>query len=100
MYRGTTPTLNFLFDMDLEQLNIAAFYLSFKQGNEIVLEKELQDLEIDKNKVSIQLTQQDTLKMNANNVVYIQGRIKVDNEAYATNIIKTTLSDILKEGEI
>ena len=86
--------------MDLEQLNIAAFYLSFKQGNEIVLEKELQDLEIDKNKVSIQLTQQDTLKMNANNVVYIQGRIKVDNEAYATNIIKTTLSDILKEGEI
>ena len=100
MYRGTTPTLNFVFDIDLEQLNIESFYVSFKQGNEIILEKELQDLAITKNKVSIQLTQQETLKMSTNNVVYIQGRIKIDGKAYATNIIKTTLSDVLKEGEI
>lgn len=100
MYRGTTPTLNFLFDMDLEQLNIVAFYLSFKQGDTIVLEKELADLKIDKNKVYIQLTQQETLKMDANKVIYIQARIKIDNEAYATNVVKATLSEILKEGEI
>lgn len=100
MFRGTTPTLNFKFKYNLEELNITAFYLTFKQNEEIKLEKSIDELEISGDTVTINLTQEETLSLDSNNVVYIQARIKVDGKAYATNIIKTSLESILKEGVI
>lgn len=100
MYRGTTPTLSFNFDFNLDGFDITALYISFKQESYIVIEKTLEDLEINQNKVTIRLTQQETLKMNPSKVVYIQGRIKIGEQAFATNVIKTTVGEILKEGVI
>lgn len=100
MYRGTTPTLNFTFEHNLEELNISALYITFKQGTEVVLEKSLEELEIKENKVTINLTQQETLKFMSYKPILIQARIKANNGAYATNIVTTDLKAILKDGEI
>ena len=100
MYRGTTPTLNFVFGYNLEELSVDEFYLTFKQGDKVVLEKRLLELEIAENKVTVTLTQQETLSLWANVPIYIQARIKKGDKAYATNIIATTLKAILKDGEI
>ena len=100
MFRGTTPTLNFIFAYNLEELNIKGMYITFKQDNEVVPEKKLSELEIVENKVTINLTQTETLLMQANKPIYIQARIKINDESYATNIIMTTVKSILKDGEI
>ena len=100
MYRGTTPTLIFRFKCNLNDLNIQAFYISFKQNGKIKLEKEQKDLNINLNTASITLTQEETLMFTANDIIEIQCRLKINDEAYATKIIKTNLQSILKEGVI
>lgn len=100
MYRGTTPTLSFNFDFNLEELDITELYISFMQQSYVVLEKNLEDLVINKNKVTLQLTQKETLAMNPANVIYIQARIKIGDNVFATNVIKTTVGETLKEEVI
>lgn len=100
LFRGTTPTLNFIFNYNLEDLNITNLYVTFSQNGETKLERTLGELEISKNKIRTSLSQEETLKFVADRTIYIQIRMKVDGNAYATNIIKTTLNDILKDGVI
>lgn len=100
MFRGTTPTLEFIFAYNLEDLNIKAFYITIKQGNILIAEKELEDITIEKEKAIIELTQEDTLKISGTTLLSIQARLKIDDKAYATNIITTGASSILKDGVI
>lgn len=101
MYRGTTPTLNFNFEFNLDEVDITEFYITFSQRNQIVFEKQLADLEISENKVTVQLTQQDTLKLMGSAVVYIQARFKIgEDQVYATNVVTTSANAILKDGEL
>ena len=101
MYRGTTPTLNFNFEFNLDEVDITEFYITFSQRNQIVFEKTLEDLEISENKATVQLTQQDTLKLMGSAVVYIQARFKIgEDQVYATNVITTSANAILKDGEL
>lgn len=100
MFRGTTPQLEFSFNYNLEDLNIQSFYITLKQGNNTVAEKELNDITIVKEKAIINLTQEDTLSMIANIPVSIQARLKINNKVYATNILSVGVSSILKEGVI
>lgn len=100
MFRGTTPTLIFNFGINLEEVNITAFYITFSQRNKTLVEKALSDVTISENKVTVKLDQTDTLAMSADTALNIQIRLKIDNEAYATNMITTNLNDILKDGEI
>ena len=100
MFRGTTPTLNFKFKYNLEELNIIALYYTFKQNDTVVFEKSLSDITITNNIISISLTQEETLKISADSIVKIQGRFLIDNKAYATNVIQVKASDILKDGVI
>ena len=100
MRRGTTPVLNFNFKYNLEELNILAFFISFQQEGTVVLEKTLPDIQIIGLTAKVQLTQEDTLKFKENVPLQIQARIKTDTNAYASNIVKTTVSEILKDGVI
>lgn len=102
MYRGTTPTISFKYNSitSFDNLNITAFYITFVQNNEIILEKELSDLTINGNIVSITLTQEETLLFKENDIILIQSRIKIDDKAIATKIIRTNAQVILKEGVI
>ncbi|MBS4899845.1 hypothetical protein ACMZ8M_02175 [Gardnerella pickettii] len=98
MYRGTTPTNVFRTDVDLE--NASVLFVSYKQNGKVVLEKSLEDVSIKKTLVTVNLTQKETLLFQ-DGIVTIQIRAKFpDNTAIASNLIRTTAEEIVKDGEI
>ena len=97
--RGTTPTHRFNTDIDLTQAEV--LYVTYKQGSEIVLEKEKADIDIESDHIEFKLTQEDTLKFNSKGTVSIQIRARfADGTAVASNIISSGAKEILKDGEI
>ena len=99
MIRGTTSTLQFAFPFELN--NVAELWVTLKQDNNIVLDKTLADCELDGSVLTLRLAQQDTLKLNAFMPVAIQVRIRTnDGNAVASNIITTSVGQILKDGVI
>ena len=100
MYRGTTPTFKFNFNIDLSGLDISKMYITFAQHGAPIFEKSLEDISIDGNVAIIDLTQAETLLLECNAPLSVQARVKVGSKAYATNIVKINPCTILKEGEI
>ena len=114
MIRGTTPTHVFLVDISLE--NIDKLYVTYKQNKNTIVEKTLDDVEIDNDAktISVHLTQAETLlfkdlhwsalhpNLNSkDDKIQVQIRIKYDDgTALASNIILLPIDDILKDGEI
>lgn len=98
MHRGTTPTNVFRTDVDLE--NASVLFVSYKQNGKVVLEKSLEDVSVKKTLVTVNLTQKETLLFQ-DGIVTIQIRAKFpDNTAIASNLIRTTAEEIVKDGEI
>lgn len=98
MRRGTTQQLTFTLP---EEISIDVLYITFRQGNKIVLEKTLDDVKVDGKVITLPLTQEDTLKFCAPHAVYIQLRIRDTlGNAIASEIIRTDAEAILKEGVI
>ena len=98
MYRGTTPTNVFRTDVDLE--NASVLFVSYKQNGKVVLEKSLEDVSVKKTLVAVNLTQKETLLFQ-DGIVTIQIRAKFpDNTAIASNLIRTTAEEIVKDSEI
>lgn len=98
MYRGTTPTNVFRTDVDLA--NASVLFVSYKQNGKVVLEKSLEDVSVKKTLVTVNLTQKETLLFQ-DGIVTIQIRAKFpDNTAIASNLIRTTAEEIVKDGEI
>lgn len=98
MRRGTTPINTFDVDIDFRQAS--AIYITYAQGGRTVIEKEISDITVEENTLSVQLTQQETLALGKGEVE-IQIRAKFpEGLAVASNIIKATASRILKEGVI
>lgn len=129
MIRGTTPTNVFNVDIDLTNA-IAIYITYRQPRKLVAFEKSIHDIEVSPTSLSVKLTQEDTLKLKINkqpfptvktvtytsvngngevtpimeddsNVVEIQIRAKfADGTAVASEIIKTTVEEILKEGVI
>ena len=98
MRRGTTPTNTFTVDTDLTAA--VAVYVTYKQGNQVLVEKNIDDLTITSTKVEVTLTQEDTLAF-AQGSAQIQIRAKFgDGAAIASNIIVAPVDQILKDGVI
>lgn len=99
MIRGTTPTLEFILPFDTR--TIAEAYVTFAQNSEIVLDKKMEECACDGEKLTLCLTQKDTLAFCVGKVIEIQLRVRtIDGEALASNIISTTAERIIKDGEI
>lgn len=97
MRRGSTPTNVFTVPIDLTN---ATVYIDYEQGNSIVIEKTNGDMTIESDKITLELSQEDTLKFKPG-LVYIQLRYVFPNgDADASNIIKTTAERIIKDGVI
>lgn len=98
MYRGTTPINIFRTDMDLT--NASVLFITYKQNGKVVLEKSIDEVKIQKNIVSVYLSQKDTL-LFTEEIVTIQIRAKFpDGSVIASSLIRTNAREILKEGEI
>lgn len=98
MYRGTTP-LN-IFTVDADLTNAEVIYITYKQGCKVVIEKDIDEIEVAADKLTVRLSQEDTLKFDYREVeIQIRARYP-DETAIASNIIKTTVEHILKDGVI
>ena len=103
MERGTTPTHRFVGETDLTGASV--LYLSYAQDGKILLEKTIDDVDISYENgecvVKVRLTQKETLLFDEHRMVMIQIRVAFpDGTALASNIIKTSTTSLLKEGEI
>lgn len=98
MYRGTTPTVEIEVDFDTTLLETG--FVTFKQENEVVLEKEICDCELDENLISLKLTQEETLSFKCGSVLG-QLRVKLnDGTTIAYDPFKIPVKDVFKEGAI
>ncbi len=99
MIRGTTPTLEFIVPFDTGQL--ANAYVTLSQNGNVVIDKALEECQCSENKLSVRLTQEETLKLQCDCITEIQIRAKtLDGDALASNIIRENTERILKDGVI
>ena len=99
MIRGTTPTLEFTIPFDTSLL--AEAWVTFAQNKAVVLDKQLSECQCDANKITVKLTQEDTLKLKHNCLTEIQIRARtVDGNAVASEIMTVSPDRILKDGVI
>ena len=97
MYRGTTPQCEFIVDIDTNALQDV--YITF-QGPCISVEKTGDDVILTEGRIVTSLTQAETLAFS-DGQIEIQIRCKLKSgTAIASNIIKTMINHILKDGEI
>lgn len=99
MIRGTTPTLKFKLPFDTELL--AEAWVTFTQLGHTVVDKTLADLEKEGDTLVLQLTQDETLMFQHEELVEIQIRARLtDDTAVASQKIRVGVDGILKEGVI
>ena len=99
MIRGTTPTLEFTIPFDTGLL--AEAWVTFAQNKAVVLDKQLSECQCDANKITVKLTQEDTLKLKHNCLTEIQIRARtIDGNAVASEIMTVSPDRILKDGVI
>lgn len=98
MRRGTTPTHTFQTDIDLTAA--AVIYLTYKVGGKVAFEKTGEDLTVTAESISTTLTQEETLSLKGQNAeIQIRARFE-DGSAVASNIMRTGIEQILKDGVI
>lgn len=99
MIRGTTPTLEFTIPFDTGQL--AEAYVTLAQREEVVIDKSLDECTCNGNKLTVKLTQEETLKLRDESLTEIQIRARtLSGDAVASNIIRESTERILKDGVI
>ena len=99
MRRGTTPIHTFTVDRDLTSATV--LFITYKQNNVNKVEKDIGACTITTTSVQVQLTQEETLSFEDEGTVFIQIRAGfADGTRIASNIIKTAIEAVLKDGEI
>ena len=99
MIRGTTPLLEFIIPFDTDQL--AEAFVTLSQNGAVVVDKALSECNCNGNRMSVQLTQEETLKLQCDCITEIQIRARtIAGEAIASQIIRERTDRILKDGVI
>lgn len=97
MIRGTTPTITF--DCDCDCTGFDLLEVAFSQADEVILTKKINDCAINGNKITVNLTEEDTLLFDCHkNPVQMQIRAGAGESRIASNIMHTTAEKILKDG--
>ena len=102
MIRGTTPHIEFTLPFDVSPAT--EIWVTFSQNNSEVFTIVKKDLTIEKNVIDCRLTQAQTLAFKSGLYAEIQIRVAFNNEGYndalASDIMRTAVQRILKDGEI
>ena len=103
MIRGTTPTFRFDFKYDVS--NITKAVATFACNREVIVEKNLDEMIKDGTALTLQLSQEETLRFPANSTVEVQiaAEVSTDNGASLvgrSRIWKIPSERILREGPI
>lgn len=99
MIRGTTPTLEFVIPLDTGQL--AEAFVTVSQNDELVFEKPLMQCQCDGNKLSVQLTQEESLKLTSGIcVVFALVAKTLNGERVESNKFIERVYETTKDGVI
>ena len=97
--RGSTPTISYTLPFPAERLEAA--YITIVQDEGMVIEKQLEDMTIDGNEISVKLTQQETLLLDSESGAAMQFRYRdINGDSFPTETIIFTVGGLLKDGEI
>ena len=96
MIRGTTPTHVFSLPFDTEK--VTALRVTYAQRGNVIFTKSEADCTLEKQRVTLQLTQAETLRFLANDPVQIQVRLLDEKgRAFASRVLTATVEDCLLE---
>lgn len=95
--RGTTPTHTFRVPIDLTSAAVLKVY--YKQGYQVLVEKEKPDLVVTPSTITVQLTQEETLRF-ADGQIKMQIRARMPNGKAVKSKVKTTSADELLKNEV
>lgn len=97
MIRGTTPRITFTTNIDCSGLD--KLEVTFSQMGDVVLTKKITDCIIEGYRITVPLTEEETLMFDDNkNPVDMQIRAGAGESRIASNIMHTTAKKILREG--
>lgn len=96
MRRGTTPTLTFT--LPFKCSNITKLCVAFSQDNKLLLEKHLSDCNLEDDKISVTLSEEDTLLFDCKYKLECQVRCACGDDKLASNIFEIEVDRILKDG--
>lgn len=97
--RGATPTNTFRVRVDFT--SAVVMYVTYKQMDRTILEKDISEITIETDKIKVSMTQEESLKFIENKPVEIQIRARLsDDSAHVSKIVRTTVTELLKEGVI
>ena len=104
MRRGTTPTHTFTIPEDIDVSSMVAIFITYSQFSKTQLEKDISQITIDGQVLSVHLTQEETLAFKVdlsgrNTGVQIRSR-DVAGEAYGTEEMRLVVEDVYKKGVI
>lgn len=90
-----------IFTLPFPESEIKALFITYRQNKKNVFEKTLSDCEFGDGTVSVNLTQEDTLKLDDFREIQIQIRVRFsDGSATKSNIVKTYADEVLKNEVI
>lgn len=96
MRRGTTPTHTFTLPITVD--NVSEALIVYAQSDEEILRKTVSECRMDGNTVSVDLTQEETLRFCCDKKAQIQMKVLTrDGKALVSNIITTDVSKCLTD---
>ena len=97
--QGTTPV--FSFTLPFESAQVEKFFLTFRQGKEIVVEKKVSDCTTEEYGLSVTLSQEDTFLFQSGSPVLMQVRLTdKSGAAFASPVFSLRAEKALKGGTI
>ena len=100
MRRGTTPFVTINTDQDLRDYAYILFTMEDRAGNEINIDNSGDAMEVNPDSVVVRLSQDQTLSMSKGTVkMQIRAR-DTAGYAIASNIMTSTMEEILRDGVI
>lgn len=101
MYRGTTPYIEIKTDQDLSKMDYVVFTMEDSSGTEVNVDNQSGMMTITSNKVTVKLTQDQTLSLVEGDVqIQLRASNSDGSGAAASNIMYGILNEILKDGVI
>lgn len=96
MIRGTTPTHTWVLPFDTSLLKEVS--ITYQQNDENIIKKTEEDCVMEGNKISVTLTQEDTLKLEPKVRTAVQLKVMTNNDSVmATKPKNISVSDIQDE---
>lgn len=99
MRRGTTPIIRIEFDFETSTIEEAI--VTFKQKNEVILEKKLENCTCEEKALKLQLTQEETLSFKIGTPLLMQVKAKLTaGDVIATDPYSFIVEEVYNEEVI